>query len=363
VPVPRRVASLTVNGANLRQMAMNFTSDNAYGAAPEILAALAAANSGTAMPYGEDETTGRLAQRFAEIFDHAVTVFPVFTGTAANGLALATISPPYGAIFCHEQSHIAVDECAGPEFFSGGAKLVPLHGPEGKIAVPIVEAALTHYRGGVHSPKPSAVSITQATERGTVYRPDEIAALSEVARREGMALHVDGARFANAIAYLNCAPAEITWKAGVDVLSFGATKNGALCAEAVVFFDPERVRDFEYRRKRAGHLASKMRFISVQLEAYLENGLWLKHARIANGLAQRLAQGLADLPGIELAHAVEANEVFAYVPAPLAEKLRAAGVSFYEWGTPESGRTLLRFVLSCFTPEEDVSRLLCSMCG
>ncbi len=342
-------------------MAMNFTSDNAYGAAPEILAALRDANSATAAPYGEDEITARLGQRFGDLFERDVAVFPVFTGTAANGLALATISPPYGAIFCHEQSHIAVDECAGPEFFSGGAKLVPLRGQHGKIAVPVVEEALTHYRGGVHSAKPAAISLAQATERGTVYGPDEIAALSEVARREGMALHVDGARFANAVAYLDCTPAEITWKAGVDVLSFGATKNGAFCAEAVVFFDPERVRDFEYRRKRAGHLASKMRFLSVQLERYLRDDLWLKQARVANGLAQRLERGLAGLPGIELAHPVEANEVFAGVPAPLAEKLRSSGISFYEWEAPRKGRTLLRFVVSCFTPEEDVSRLICLM--
>lgn len=354
---------MAANGANLRQMTMNFTSDNAYGAAPEILAALADANSGTADSYGEDEITARLARHFSEVFEHEVAVFPVFTGTAANALALATISPPYGAIFCHENSHIAVDECTAPEFFSGGAKLVHLGGRHGKFGPAALEEALAHYRGGVHSPKPSAISITQATERGTVYRADEIAALSDIARREGMTLHMDGARFANAVAHLGCTPADITWKAGVDVLSFGATKNGALCAEVVVFFDPARVRDFEYRRKRAGHLASKMRFISVQLEAYLKNDLWLKHASAANHMARSLSEELSRMPGMDLAHTVEANEVFVHVPMPLVQKLREARVSFYEWEQPKNGRVLLRLVVSFLTPEKDLIALVSLMRG
>jgi threonine aldolase len=354
---------LAANGANLRQMTMNFTSDNAYGAAPEILAALADVNSGTADSYGEDEITARLARRFSEVFEREVAVFPVFTGTAANALALATIAPPYGAIFCHENSHIAVDECAAPEFFSGGAKLVHLRGRHAKFAPAAVEEALAHYRGGVHSPKPSAISITQATERGTVYRADEIAALSDIARREGMTLHMDGARFANAVAHLGCTPADITWKAGVDVLSFGATKNGALCAEVVVFFDPARVRDFEYRRKRAGHLASKMRFVSVQLEAYLKNDLWLKHASAANHMARSLSEELSRMPGMDLAHTVEANEVFVHVPMPLVQKLREAHVSFYEWEQPKNGRVLLRLVVSFLTPEKDLIALVSLMRG
>jgi threonine aldolase len=342
-------------------MTMNFTSDNAHGAAPEVLAAIAEANFGTAPSYGEDEITARLARRFSEVFEHEVSVFPVFTGTAANALALATASPPYGAIFCHEDSHVAVDECAAPEFFSGGAKLVHLRGANAKITPAGMEEALTHYRGGVHSPKPSAISITQATERGTVYRADEIAALSDVARREGMTLHMDGARFANAIAYLDCAPADITWKAGVDVVSFGATKNGALCAEAVLFFNPERIHDFEYRRKRAGQLASKMRFVSVQLEAYLKNGLWLKHASAANSMARSLGEEFSCIPGMDLAHTVEANEVFVHVPMPVVQRLREAHVSFYEWEQPRNGRVLLRFVLSFLTPEKDVRALVSLM--
>ena len=337
---------------------MNFASDNAYGAAPEIVAALAQANAGAAASYGDDEITARVTQHLCDIFEREVAAFPVVTGTAANSLALATISPPYGAIFCHEESHIAVDECAAPEFFSGGAKLVHLKGEGAKITPAAVEAALVHYRRGVHSAKPAAISITQATELGRVYGPDEIAALAELAHREGMALHMDGARFANALVHLGCTPADITWKAGVDVLSFGATKNGALCAEAVVFFDASLVRDFEYRRKRAGHLISKMRFISAQLDAYLADGRWLQQARAANALTQRLAGGLAAIPQVELAEAVESNEIFVSLPETLAARLREAGAKFYEWSPPQAGHVVIRLVVSFLTPQDDVTRLL-----
>ena len=337
---------------------MNFVSDNAYGAAPEIMAALTPANAGTATSYGEDELTARVTRRFCEIFERDVAVFPVVTGTAANSLALATVSPPYGAIFCHEESHIAVDECAAPEFFSGGAKLVQLKGASAKIALDTVARTVMRYRGGVHSPQPAAISITQATERGTVYKPNEIAALGEIAKHEGMALHMDGARFANALVHLNCTAADITWKAGVDVLSLGATKNGALCAEAVIFFNPDLVRDFEYRRKRGGHLLSKMRFISAQLDAYLADDRWLTQARTANALAGRLSEQLAAIAGVELAEPVEANEVFAFFPNALVKTLRKAGAKFYDWQESRDGRTLVRLVLSFLTPEEDVQRFI-----
>jgi threonine aldolase len=336
---------------------MNFISDNAYGAAPEILAVLAQANRGTAASYGEDEITARVTRRFCELFDRDVVVFPVMTGTAANSLSLATISPPHGAIFCHEDSHVAVDECGAPEFFSGGAKLVQVKGAGAKVTPPAVERALVRYRGGVHSVQPAAISLTQATERGTVYRPHELAALSELAQREGMALHMDGARFANAMAHLDCSPAELTWKAGVDVMSFGATKNGALCAEAVVFFNPDLVRDFEFRRKRGGHLLSKMRFISAQLEAYLKDDLWLRQARSANALAQRMATGISEIDDAELAEPVEANEVFVRLPNRIVQKLRAAGAMFYDWETSEDD-TLIRLVLSFLAPAEDVDRFI-----
>jgi threonine aldolase len=337
---------------------MNFSSDNAYGAAPEILAAVAAANEGTARSYGEDAITKGLVQRFSDIFEREVRVFPAITGTAANSLVLATLCPPHGAIFCHEESHIATDECGAPEFFSHGAKLVTLKGADAKFAPAAIEAALPYFQRGVHSPKPSAISITQASERGTVYKRDEIAALSAAAREHGLKLHMDGARFANALAYLKCKPADITWKAGVDALSFGASKNGALAAEAVVFFNKEDVRDFEYRRKKTGHLVSKMRFISAQWEAYLAGDLWLTLAARANALAAQLAQGLAGVPSVEIANPVEANMVFARIPDFTLAHLRAAGAQFYDWEPSANGRTLVRLVLSFATPEKDVAQFL-----
>jgi threonine aldolase len=337
---------------------MNFASDNAYGAVPEILAALAEANDGAAAPYGEDPLTARVEARLSEVFGRELAAFPVISGTAANALALAAISPPYGAIFCHEESHIAVDECGAPEFFSGGAKLVPLTGGGGKLTPQTIADALPVYRRGVHSAQPAAISITQATELGTTYRPAEISALAELAHREGMALHMDGARFANAVVRLGCTPAELTWKCGVDVLSFGASKNGALCAEAVIFFNRDLVRDFEYRRKRGGHLLSKMRFVSAQLDAYLAEDRWLDNARRANALAQQMADGLRRIPGVRIDIAVEANEVFADVPAELAARLRDNGAVFYDWTPPANGRLVIRLVLSCLTPKDAVGSFL-----
>jgi threonine aldolase len=335
---------------------MNFISDNATGASPEILAALAPANDGAMPSYGDDAITARLTARFCEIFEREVAIFPVATGTAANALALATLCPPHGAVFCHAQSHIAVDECAAPEFFTGGARLALLQGEDGKIAPATIEAALPDFRRGVHSPKPSAVSITQATEFGTVYRPGEVAALAACAHADDMMLHMDGARFANALAYLQCSPADLTWRAGVDALSFGATKNGALMAEAVVFFTGAR--DFEYRRKKAGHLVSKMRFLSAQLEAYLQDGRWLKTAARANALAQRLGDGLAKIAGAQIAHPIEANGVFVRLPDAIVAQLRRRGARFLDWAPPKDGRTLIRLVCSFATPEEDVERFL-----
>ncbi|HEY5338670.1 MAG TPA: low specificity L-threonine aldolase [Rhizomicrobium sp.] len=334
---------------------MNFISDNAYGASAQILAALGAASDGTAPSYGDDALTARVTTRLSVIFEHELAAYPVVTGTAANSLALATLCPPYGAIFCHAGSHIAVDECAAPEFFSGGAKLVLLEGAGGKITPASIEAALPRFQSGVHSPKASAISITQSTELGTVYSLDEVAAIGACARKHGMALHMDGARFANALAHLKCEPADITWKAGVDALSFGATKNGALCAEAVVLFDTARAQEFEYRRKKAGHLLSKMRFISAQLDAYLDGDLWLKQAAQANALTRRLADGLHGVAGVSLAHPVQANEVFAWMPAAMAARLHARGAQFYDWEIAPDGRIMARLVLSFATPEKDVA--------
>jgi threonine aldolase len=337
---------------------MNFVSDNAYGAAPEILAALAAANGGTVTSYGEDPVTARLQARLSEIFERGVLAFPVISGTAANALALAALTPPYGAIFCHADAHIAVDECAAPEFFSGGAKLVSLPGENAKLTPQVIEASLRRFSAPPHSPKPSTISITQATEYGTVYSATEIAAIGAVAKAHGMKLHMDGARFANALAHLNCNPADITWRAGVDVLSFGATKNGALCAEAVIFFNKDDTHEFEYRRKKAGHLISKMRFISAQLEAYLEKDRWLTWAGRANAMATRLAKELAQIPGAKLAHPVEANALFVWLPDETAARLRKAGAKFYDWRPSSGGRTMARLVLSFMTPQDDIAHFL-----
>ncbi len=338
---------------------MNFASDNHYGASPAILAALGAIGQAPAPAYGADPVTARVGQRLNEIFEREVAAYPVINGTTANALALATLVPPHGAIFCHAEAHIAVDECGAPEFFTHGAKLAAIEGAGGKLTPAGLERALKHFQKGfVHHNQPAAVSLTQATELGTAYTPAELKAISDVAKAHGMKLHVDGARFANALVGLGCTPAELTWKSGVDVLSFGATKNGALAAEAVIFFDPEDARDFEYRRKKSGHLLSKMRFVSAQLDAYLAEDHWLANARRANGLAQRLAQGLAQAGSVEIAHPVGANAVFARMPAALAAKLRAAGAVFYDWGVPEDGRVLARLMLSFATPEADVVRLI-----
>lgn len=311
---------------------MNFASDNVTGVAPEILAALAAANAGTAAPYGEDAVTARLQARMAEVFETEVVVFPVATGTAANALALAAITPPYGAIYCHEAAHINAEECGAPEFFTGGAKLVDLAGADGKLRpgdlVEIVDAARA---GGVHRVQPAAISLTQASDCGTVYSPEELRAIAEFAHAQGLSVHMDGARFANAVASLDLAPAELTWRVGVDVLSFGATKNGALAAEAVVFFNRALAEGFGFRRKRAGHLFSKMRFLSAQLEAYLAEDLWLRNAAHANRMAARLAEGLGRLAGVELVYPVQANEIFARLPEPVVAGLLADGFTFYRW--------------------------------
>jgi threonine aldolase len=334
---------------------MDFRSDNVAGASPEIMAALVAANDGTAAPYGVDTVTARLEKRFADLFEHDVAVFPVATGTAANALALAALVPPWGVVYCHDDAHVAVDECGAPEFFAGGAKLVTLPGAGGKLDAAAISSRLTQ-RGFVHNAQPAAISVSQTTESGTVYRPDELAALGEFARRERLALHVDGARFANAVAALGCAPADITWRAGVDALSFGATKNGALAAEAVIVFDPDKARDLGYRRKRAGHLLSKMRFVSAQLDAYVANGLWLENARHANRMAARLGTGLARLEGAQLQEPVEANEVFVALPERVIRALAADGFQFYRWGGPDAA--CLRLVASFATREDEVDALL-----
>lgn len=337
---------------------MNFASDNAYGALPEVWTAVQAADRGGALAYGNDAITKSLTSRFAGLFERDVAVFPVLTGTAANALALACITPPYGAVLCHRDSHIMTSECGAPEFFSG-AKLMGLEGAESKLAPKAIEEALASLDGSVHSVQPSAVSLSQASELGTVYSRPELSEIGALAHGHGLKLHMDGARFANAMVHLDCSPAEATWKCGVDVLSFGLTKAGALGAEAVVFFDIEAARDFGYRRKRGGHLASKMRFVSAQLEAMLEKDLWLTSASRANALAARLADGLKRIADIEIAAPVETNMVFARMPVEKAARLRAGGAEFHDWFPPrDDGTVLVRLATAFATPDEDVAKLI-----
>ncbi len=336
---------------------MNFASDNAYGVLPQVWAAMQAADHGTALAYGNDAATRDLTARFSDLFGRKVAAYPVFTGTAANALALACLTPPFGAVLCHRDSHIMTSECGAPEFYSG-AKLVGLDGADGKLTPHAIADALEGLDGGVHSVQPRAVSVSQASELGTVYTAAELTAISTLARAHGLKLHMDGARFANAMAHLGGTPAEATWECGVDVLSFGATKAGALAAEAVVFFDPALADEFEYRRKRGGHLASKMRFVSAQLDAMLKDDLWLASGGRANALARDLAGHLKQIADIEIAYPVETNMVFARMPVEKAARLRAGGAQFHDWSAPKDGKVVTRLALAFATPDEDVAKLI-----
>lgn len=341
---------------------MNFASDNVYGVDPRILAALGEANGGTAPSYASDDLTGRSEAMLSEIFEKDVRAFLVTTGTAANGLSLSAVAPPYGAVICHAESHISSDECNSPENFTGGAKLLGLPGSAGKLTSAEIEAALKRFVRGAHDPKPSAVSITNVTELGTVYSPQEVKAISDLIRPRGIKLHMDGARFANAVASTGVTPAQLTWKAGVDVLSFGATKNGAMLLEAVVFFDPKLAEDFLYRRMRAGQLVSKSRYLGAQMVAYLANGLWLENASRANHLAKELRAGLEAVRGVRIPFATQANLVFAVLPRALHQRLVKAGASYHERPvreiSPGDDEVVVRLVTSFATPQADVERFL-----
>ena len=332
----------------------SFTSDNIAGASPEIIEAILNANVGQALPYGNDETSKRVEALFGELFEHPVQIFPVTTGTAANALCLAALTKPWSAILGHRDSHINHDECGAPEFFSSGAKLLAIGGEHAKIDAAQLEHALTQKIGDVHTVQPSCVSITQATEVGSIYSLDEIERIGTLCKQHGVGLHMDGARFANALATLDCSPADMTWRAGVSLLSFGATKNGAVAAEAMVVFDPALGAELAFRHKRAGQLMSKMRFCTAQLEAYLRDDLWLRNARHANAMALRLACGL-QASGVELTSRVEANIVFCKLPLAAIKSLLQAGFRFYHdrW---EPG--VVRFVTSFATQADDVDALL-----
>jgi threonine aldolase len=337
-------------------MSRIFTSDNVTPACAPIMAAIHAANAERMPSYGADPLTVQLQVKASEIFEKEVTVFPVATGTAANALALAQLVPPYGAVYCYEAAHIVTDECGAPEFFTGGAKLIGLAAADGRILPEQIEKAVAFATDmGVHHVKPAAVSLTQATECGTVYDIKHIAAIAATAKRHGLGVHMDGARFANALAHLGCSAAEATWRCGVDVLSLGATKNGALCAEAVVFFDSRLAAEFARRRKQSGHLWSKMRFLSAQLLAYLSDELWLSNARHANAMAGALALGLREVPGVRVLQPVDANELFVAMPEALVAALEGDGFQFYRWPYPGFNEAVaIRLVTSYATMLADV---------
>jgi threonine aldolase len=316
---------------------MRFFSDNAAAACPQVIEALHAANR-LDTAYDGDQWSERLDGAFSDLFGKPVRALWVATGTAANCLGLATLCPPHGAILCHEVAHIEVDEAGAPGFFTHGAKLTLLPGHGAKLTPEAVDEACERVRADVHQVQPAALSITNATEYGLSYRPDEVAALGEVARRRGLGFHIDGARFANAVAFTGVSPADLTWRAGVEVMSFGFVKNGGMNAEALIFFDPDRAADVPRLRKRAGHLQSKGRYLAAQILAMLEGDLWLANA----GAANAAAAALAEAAGPErLVYPVEANELFVRMNADEAAALRSQGYDFYDWGPDE-----VRFVTS-----------------
>ena len=335
----------------------NFYSDNVSGAAPEILEAIVAANAGDTAPYGGDPWTERLQERFAELFETEVDVYAVGTGTAANGLCASVIAAPYGGIYVSEAAHVHGSECGGAEFWSGGnARTVPLPTVDGKIAAADLAQAVDESGARSADVPPRAISLTQATEVSTVYTPAEVKSLAETAHARRLWVHMDGARFANAVARLGCTPAEASWKAGVDVLSFGATKNGALAAEAVVFFDRTLAETMRYRRRRGGHLFSKMRFLSAQLEAFVAEDLWLRNARHANAMARRVREGLAPIPGVRFRSPTEINFVLVALPQAVWDGLVAEGYSFSRRGAPSEG--VIRIACAFDTRHEDVDALV-----
>lgn len=330
----------------------HFASDNYAGSTPEAWAALEEARHGHARAYGDDAWTDRAANMIRDVFETDCDVFFVFNGTAANSLALASCCQSYHSILCHELAHVETDECGAPEFFSNGTKVLLLPGENGKLDPAGIDRVVKK-RTDLHFPKPRAVSVTQATEVGTTYAPSELRDIWAQTKSLGLRLHMDGARFANAVASLSCRPKEITWQAGVDVLCFGGTKQGMAVGEAVVFFNREMAREFEWRCKQAGQLASKMRFLSASWVGMLRDGAWLRHAKHANDMAARLEGAIKDLPGVKLLFPRQANAVFAELPLPAIEVLREKGWVFYTF----IGAGGCRFMCSWDTQPEDVDGL------
>ncbi len=343
---------------------MFFTSDNASGAAPEVMTAVMRANDGFTRGYGAEEAMARVTQRLRDVFEHPeAAVYLVPTGTVANSLALALYAQPWSAIFAHADAHIAQDECGAPEFYTNGAKLIAVEGPHGKMTPQTLTAALDRVgNGGVHGVQRGVLSITNVTEAGTVYTPAEVSELVSLARARGLPSHLDGARFANALVATGATAAQMTWRAGVDVVSFGGTKNGCMGVEAVVIFDPAKAWEFELRRKRGGHLFSKHRYLSAQMEAYLEGDLWLRLAAQANAMGARLAAGLAGLGGVTLRHPAPANMLFAEWDAGGHARLAKAGAAYYDMPAP-IGREAARLVTSFCTTEAEVDDFVAALAG
>ncbi len=345
---------------------MKFASDNTSPAHPKVIEAVVRANEGYASSYGADALMDQVRAQIREFFEAPeAAVYLVATGTAANALILATMLDPWDAVFCHREAHIETDECGSPEFFTGGAKLVLVDGDHAKVTETALRQAFsTTGRVGVHGVQRGMLSLTNATENGTVYTPDEVAALAAIAKADGLPVHMDGARFANAIVAADCSPAEMTWKSGIDALSFGGTKNGLMGVESVVFFNPEKAWEFELRRKRGGHLVSKQRYLSAQMATYLEDELWREMATVANAAAKRLSDGILDIEGASLLHPTDANGVFASWPRSGHRRAHEAGAEYYFWPShqslegPDDEALPARLMCSWSTTEADVDRFI-----
>lgn len=337
-----------------RHKTIDFRSDNVAPASAEIIAATLAANVDTASPYGDDQMSSMLNDCFSDLFETPVAVFPIATGTAANALSLSTLTRPYGAIYCHSSAHAHISEAGATEMFTGGAKFIALEGEGFRLQASTLSRAIAKSGRGVRNrSQPAAVSVTQTSEFGTVYRLDELAAIANVACDNGLKIHMDGARLANALVTLGCSPADATWRAGVDILSFGCAKNGGLNSDAIVVFNRDLAEDLSYRIRRAGHTWSKMRFPAAQLRAYVRDDLYLRNARRANELAKRIAVGLSGSPNIHLVAPVEANEVFLDLPDTKIQQLDRCGVQFLR-----RGPGLIRLVCRFDGSQSDVDRLI-----
>lgn len=338
-------------------MKVAFTSDNIAGASESVLQAMMEASQGDVMPYGNDDMTAEVTAMLSTLFECDVAVFLVSTGTAANVLSISVMTPPWGSVLCHSESHLLKDESTAPEFYTGGARFVGIDGAHAKIDPVQLKKIVSQKGGDVHTSQPSALSISQVTEVGSVYSLEEIRAITKIAKEANLPVHMDGARFANALVALGCTPAQMTWQAGVDIVSFGATKNGVMAAEAIVVFNPELAQSLGFRRKRGGHLHSKMRLLSSQMKAYLTDDLWRHNATHANAMMALLQDGLKTIPSIKINTPAQANMLFCTFPEGMADYLLAEGFAFYG-GRWEEG--VVRLVTSFRTPKAGVEAFISS---